>query len=408
MTDSEIVLPGKGPDLPVPVSGLSSMLADYVARLGTIWVEGQVSEISARGGLSFLGLRDVEGEATVKLFSWERATLQVDPPIEQGSRVIAQVKAEWWKNRGSLQFKILQIRTVGIGELIARLAALRDVLAAEGLFSEELKKPIPFLPRRIGLVCGKNSDAKHDVIENARRRWPTAEFEVREVKVQGATAVREVSQAITELDALSEVEVIVVARGGGSFEDLLPFSDESLVRTIAAAITPIVVAIGHEEDRPLVDYVADFRASTPTDAARRIVPDVLEELAYLASVRSATHSIVTTAISNRGRELAQVRAKPALANPSVLIEQRLTQNQALRTQLHSQVSHRIKLARAQIAGITATLSVLSPESTLARGFAIVRDLDNRVIKKSSSISKDQSLKVRLSSGEIVVQVLDNA
>ncbi len=401
------VLPGKGPDTPVPVSGLSQMMGDYIARLGSVWVEGQVAEINMRGGLSFVGLRDIDSDSTIKLFTWERSTLQVTPAIEQGSRVIAQVRAEWWRNKGTLQFKVLQIRVVGLGELMARLEALRDTLAAEGLFAPERKKPIPFLPRRIGLVCGKNSDAKHDVIENARRRWPDAEFEVREVKVQGATAVREVSDAVNELDAIDDIDVIVVARGGGSFEDLLPFSDESLIRTISNAQTPIVVAIGHEEDRPLVDYVADYRASTPTDAANKIVPDVLEELTYINALRSQSYALVTTTIARRGQELATLRAKPALANPSALIDQRLSANSSLREQLHSKVTTRIQLGGAEIRGIQATLRALSPQGTLERGYAIVRDVNQNVIKSVGQVKPNEVMKIRLSDGEITVTINDS-
>lgn len=382
------------------------MMGDYIARLGDVWVEGQVAEINMRGGLSFVSLRDVDSDATIKLFTWERSTLQVTPAIEQGSRVIAQVKADWWKNKGTLQFKVLQIRVVGLGELMARLEALRDTLAAEGLFAPERKKPIPFLPRRIGLVCGKNSDAKHDVIENARRRWPDAEFEVREVKVQGATAVREVSDAVTELDAIDDIDVIVVARGGGSFEDLLPFSDESLIRIISNAQTPIVVAIGHEEDRPLVDYVADYRASTPTDAANKIVPDVLEELAYINALRSQSFALVTTTIARRGQELATLRAKPALANPSALIDQRLGANSALREQLHSKVSNRIQLGATEIRGIQGTLRALSPQGTLDRGYAIVRDQNQNVIKTVGQVKSGDMLRIRLADGEITVKLAD--
>jgi len=398
------VLPGKGPDTPVPVSGLSQMMGDYIARLGSVWVEGQVAEINMRGGLSFVSLRDVDSDATIKLFTWERSTLDVTPAIEQGSRVIAQVKADWWKNKGTLQFKIMQIRMVGLGELMARLEALRDTLAAEGLFAPERKKPIPFLPRRIGLICGKNSDAKHDVIENARRRWPDANFEIREVKVQGVTAVREVSEALTELDAIDDIDVIVVARGGGSFEDLLPFSDESLIRTISSAQTPIVVAIGHEEDRPLVDYVADYRASTPTDAARKIVPDVLEELAYINALRNQSFALVTTAIARKGQELATLRAKPALANPSALIDQRLSINQSLREQLHSRVSSRIQISSAEIRGIQGTLRALSPQGTLDRGYAIVRDGSQNVIKTIGQVKPGEVLTIRIADGEFFVRV----
>lgn len=402
------VLPGKGPDAPVPVSGLSQMMGDYIARLGSVWVEGQVAEISLRGGLSFVSLRDIDSDATIKLFTWERSTLEVTPAIEQGSRVIAQVKADWWRNKGTLQFKVMQIRMVGLGELMARLEALRDTLAAEGLFAPERKKSIPFLPRRIGLICGKNSDAKHDVIENARRRWPDANFEIREVKVQGATAVREVSDAVTELDAIDDIDVIVVARGGGSFEDLLPFSDESLIRTISNAQTPIVVAIGHEEDRPLVDLVADYRASTPTDAARRIVPDVLEELAYINALRNQAFALVTTTIAKQGQELATLRAKPALANPSVLIDQRLGNNKALREQLHSKVLNRIQLGTAEIRGIQGTLRALSPQGTLDRGYAIVRDKNQNVVKTAKQVSSGEVLTIRLSDGEITVRVTDES
>jgi exodeoxyribonuclease VII large subunit len=382
------------------------MMGDYIARLGPVWVEGQVAEINMRGGLSFVSLRDVASDATLKLFTWERSTLEVTPAIEQGSRVIAQVKADWWKNKGTLQFKVMQIRMVGLGELMARLEALRDTLAAEGLFAPERKKPIPFLPRRIGLVCGKNSDAKHDVIENARRRWPDANFEIREVKVQGVTAVREVSDAITELDAIDDIDVIVVARGGGSFEDLLPFSDESLVRTISKAQTPIVVAIGHEEDRPLVDYVADYRASTPTDAASKIVPDVLEELAYINALRNQGFALLTTTIARHGQELATLRAKPALANPSVLIDQRLSANTSLREQLHSRVSTRIQLGAAEIRGIQGTLRALSPQGTLDRGYAIVRDANQNVIKAVGQVKPGEVLTIRISDGEFTVRITD--
>jgi exodeoxyribonuclease VII large subunit len=226
------------------------------------------------------------------------------------------------------------------------------------------------------------------------------------VKVQGATAVREVSDAVTELDAIDDIDVIVVARGGGSFEDLLPFSDESLIRTISNAQTPIVVAIGHEEDRPLVDYVADYRASTPTDAARKIVPDVLEELAYINALRNQSFAVVTTTIARRGQELATLRAKPALANPSALIDQRLSANKSLREQLHSKVSNSIQLGTAEIRGIKATLRALSPQGTLDRGYAIVLDVNQNVIKSAKQVGYGELLTIRLSDGEFTVRISD--
>ena len=257
---TELDKPGAGPEAAFAVHQVSALVGDWIARLGSCWIEGQIAEVRETRALTYLKLRDTDRDATISIYMATDAFTQVSPPVEQGSRLVIQAKADWWPKKGSLQFKVLQLRTVGLGELMARIAALRDLLAAEGLFAPERKKPLPFLPRRIGLVCGQNSDAMHDVIQNARRRWPDAEFVVREVPVQGPQSVRSVCDAVTELDAIDDVDVIVVTRGGGSFEDLLPFSDETMVRTIAACITPVVVAIGHEEDKPLVDYVADYRA----------------------------------------------------------------------------------------------------------------------------------------------------
>ena len=379
------------------------MIGDYIARLGIIWVEGQLSEVSAGRGLTYLSLRDVEADAVLKLHAAPGLIDAVAPKIEQGSRVIAQVKADWWPRRGTLQFKVLQIRAVGLGELMARLEALKATLAAEGLFAAERKKPLPFLPRRVGLVCGKNSDAMHDVIENAKRRWPDVTFEVREVKVQGVTAVREVSQAIRELDAIDDIDVIVVTRGGGSFEDLLPFSDESLLRVVAKAITPIVAAIGHEEDRPIIDYVADYRASTPTDAARRIVPDVEQEIAALTTARATMRQVVEQALRYREQQLAVLRSRPALANPAALIDQRLSENHALRTALATRIANKITLEAAHLRGAQSTLRALSPQGTLERGFAIVRTQDGQIVKSADSVKVGDELRVRFAAGDIEVK-----
>lgn len=376
------------------------MIGDYIARLGTIWVEGQLSEVSAGRGLTYLSMRDTEADAALKLYASPGVLDAVTPKIEQGSRVIAQVKADWWARRGTMQFKVLQIRAVGLGELMARLEALKATLAAEGLFDAERKKSLPFLPRRVGLVCGQNSDAMHDVIKNAKRRWPDVNFEVREVAVQGVSAVRQVSEAIRELDAIDDIDVIVVTRGGGSFEDLLPFSDESLMRVVANAITPIVAAIGHEEDRPIIDYVADYRASTPTDAARRIVPDVEQEIAALTHARSTMRQIVEQALTYREQQLAVLRSRPALANPAALIDQRLVENNALRTAIHNQVTNKITLEAAHLRGAQNTLRALSPQGTLERGFAIVRTQDGTIVKNSDAVKAGDGLRIRFAQGEI--------
>jgi len=324
--------------------------------------------------------------------------------VEQGSRVLVQVKADWWAKRGSLQFKVLQMRAVGIGELMARLEALRNLLAAEGLFNEDRKKPLPFLPRRIGLICGQASDAMHDVIENAKRRWPDVQFEVREVAVQGVNCVRQVSGALTELDAISDIDVIVIARGGGAFEDLLPFSDESLIRVVAGIDTPVVAAIGHEEDRPLIDYVADYRASTPTDAARKIVPDVLQEISDIRNARARIQSLISAGLAKLEQQLALTRSRPALASPATLITQRLNENTALRSTMHVKVRNFIELEGAHLNGTNATLRALSPQGTLERGFSIVRNASNQIIKSAVNAKSGDKLRIKFAEGELVTRV----
>lgn len=399
--------PGQDPETPLAVHSVSSLIGEYIGRLGTIWIEGQLAEINPRRGLTYMALRDTDKDVSLSLYSPSGVMESLAPGIEQGTRVLAQVKADWWAKRGSLQFKVLQIRAVGLGELMARLEALRNLLAAEGLFDVERKKPLPFLPRRIGLICGQGSDAMHDVIENSRRRWPDAEFEVREVAVQGVNAVRQVTAALTELDAIDDVDVIVIARGGGAFEDLLPFSDESLIRTVAGVDTPVVAAIGHEEDRPLIDYVADFRASTPTDAARRIVPDVMQELADIKNARSRATLILNNQISRLEQQLNAVRSRPALANPAALIDQRARDNSHLRQVIHAHVAATIKLEAAHLRGSRTALRALSPQGTLERGFSIVRTTAGEIIKNVSSVQANEKVSIRMSDGEITATIVEN-
>ena len=378
-------------------------MSDYIARLGNTWIEGQISEIRETRALTYLKLRDIDRDATLSVYIQTDAIRQITPAIEQGSRVVLQAKADWWPKKGSLQFKILQLRAVGLGELMARLEALRNILAAEGLFDADRKKPIPFLPRRIGLVCGQNSDAMFDVVENAKRRWPDVEFVIREVAVQGASAVRQVSDAITELDAIDDVDVIVVARGGGAFEDLLPFSDESLIRVVAKCITPLVAAIGHEEDRPLIDYVADYRASTPTDAARRIVPDVVQELAELRNIRTRAWQIASTRLVIAEQDIASLRSRPALAHPSELIDQRIADLVIWRTAMFTRVDSAVALESSKLNGFTATLRALSPQGTLERGYAIVRKA-GAIVRTPSDVSTSDEVTIRIAGGEIAATI----
>lgn len=398
--------PGTSADSPFAVHQVSSLINDWIGRLGTVWLEGQLSEINPRRGITYMSLRDVDKDVSISLHAPSSVIDGVEPKLVQGSRIIAEVKADWWPKRGSLQFKVFQIRTVGLGELMARLEALRNLLAVEGLFNEDRKKPIPFLPNRVGLICGANSDAMHDVIKNAQRRWPDVEFVVREVAVQGTNAVKQVSNALTELDAIDDVDVIVIARGGGSFEDLLAFSDESLIRLVSKIETPIVAAIGHEEDRPLIDYVADYRASTPTDAARKIVPDVIQELADLKNARLQIKHLADAKLDQLKHQLELVLARPALAHPSELIDQRLLETAAKRESIYRLIKNKVTLEFSELTGQQATLRALSPQGTLERGFAIVRDETGQVISSVKVAAKKELLTVKFADGNTQVKPIN--
>ena len=398
---SDEVKPGAGPELPFAVHHIAQLMSDYIGRLGQAWIEGQLLEVRETRALTYMKLRDTDREEVISIYMQSSSFREISPAVEQGSRVVIQGKADWWPKKGSLQFKVLQLRAVGLGELMARIEALRNLLAAEGLFNEDRKVPLPFLPRRVGLICGQNSDAMFDVIENAKRRWPDVEFVVREVPVQGPSAVKQITTSLSELDAIDDVDVIVIARGGGSFEDLLPFSDESLIRSVAACVTPVVAAIGHEEDRPLIDYVADYRASTPTDAARKIVPDVVQELSDLRNTRVRALQLVTSRLEIAQQALSALRERPALSNPAELIDQRLLENTARRELIHSRVSHSIDLQISKMTGYAATLRALSPQGTLERGFSIVRKAGH-VVSSASSVTSGDSLQVRTASGEFTV------
>jgi exodeoxyribonuclease VII large subunit len=390
------------PEAPVPVRTVLRMVGDWVGRLGRIWVEGQIAELNRRGGTVFLTLRDPVAAVSARVVCTRMVFDASDPAPAEGARVVIWARPDFNTARGSFSLTALEIRAVGIGELLARLDRLRRSLAAEGLFATERKVPLPFLPGIVGLICGRDSAAERDVLDNAARRWPAVRFRVREVAVQGAYAVTEVTEALRELDADPAVDVIIVARGGGSIEDLLPFSDESLIRAVAAARTPVVSAIGHEQDSPILDYVADVRASTPTDAARRVVPDVAEQLALIGQLRARARRYLTGRIDREMSWLAAVRSRPALANPVREIERRQELVAALTQRSRRCLSASLDRASDDVGHTLARLVALSPAATLGRGYAIVQHGDASVVRSAAEVAPGEPLTIRFADDQLGV------
>jgi exodeoxyribonuclease VII large subunit len=384
---------------PAPVRVISENLKEYIDRLGPIWIEGEISEINERTGMAFIRLRDTSVDMSLSVMC-HRTVLAPVSPLPQNARVVILAKVSFYTKNGTISLSAKEIRQVGIGELLARLEHLKQLLASEGLFALDRKKSLPLLPRRVGLICGRNSAAEKDVVENARRRWPAVQFEIREVAVQGAAAVIEVSAALRELEANPEVDVIIITRGGGSFEDLLAFSDEGLVRLAASCETPIVSAIGHEQDAPLLDLVADLRASTPTDAAKKVVPDIEEELAMINQLRDRANRRLVNFLDLETSRLNAMRERPVLKDPTVLIASRQEIIVGLRDRSHRSTSHVVDLAREELLHIYARVRSLSPQSTLDRGYSVVQRGDGSIARDPKVLTQGERLRIRLALGEI--------
>ena len=387
---------------PLPVRTVARSIADWVGRLGRVWVEGQVTQLSRRPGTVFLTLRDPVADVSLSVTCARQVVESVVPPLEEGARVVVHAKPEFYLGRGTLSLKAVEIRPVGVGELLARLERLKGVLAAEGLFAADRKRPLPFLPRTVGLITGRASAAERDVLENARRRWPAVQFEVREVAVQGHLAVEQVVGALRELDRLPQVDVIVVARGGGSVEDLLPFSDEALCRAVVACLTPVVSAIGHEPDSPLLDLVADVRCSTPTDAGKRVVPDVREEATRITHLRDRARRVAVGTVERERSRLDAVRSRPVLADPHTLVDGRRAEVLALRERARRCTAGRLEAAGHDLDHVLARVVALSPQATLDRGYAVVQDEDGVVVRDADAVPPGADLQVRLASGTLLV------
>lgn len=389
------------PETPWPVRVVNEKVKGWIERLGTLWVEGQLAQVSVKPTwqMAYLVLRDPESESSVKLTCPRKLAAELQP----GDRVVVHGKPAYYAKRGEFSLWVTEIRHVGIGELLARIEQLRQQLAREGLF--ERKRPLPFLPRRIGLITSRASAAERDVMSIAQARWSAVQFEVINTLVQGPKAVPEIIDALQQLDANPEVDVIIIARGGGSVEGLLPFSEEALQRAVAACGTPVVSAIGHEPDSPILDNVADLRAATPTDAAKKVVPDVAQELALLSELRTRAAAALRGWVQREERNLTAIRSRPVLSRPLTLVEQHELEVSRAREALSRDISRRIDVATAETAALRARVAALGPAATLARGYSVVQVVPRdgsgpQVVTTIDQAPPGSQLRIRVADGSI--------
>ncbi len=382
---------------PWQVSQLSKSLKDWIEKLGRVWVEGELQQLQLRGSNVFGSLRDLDVENSIEIHAFDASTADIEVGLNQGDRVVALLQPQFWAKNGKLTMRILKMHKVGLGELLERIEKLRQQLIAEGLTAPERKKPLPFLPGKIGLITGAKSDAEKDILQNARLRWPEVQFEVINTLVQGDKAPAEIIMAMQQLDQMPEVEIIIIARGGGSFQDLLPFSDERLVRAAAALSKPVISAIGHENDSPLLDLVADLRASTPTDAAKRVVPDVVEERKALAEARDRLTYRLASFIDSQLQLIESIVSRPVLKSPYGFVEQQEEHLSQLARRLTEILGFRIERAESENTQLKARARSLSPKLTMERGYAVVTGADG---KQATSVKKGQQLRIQTAKQEI--------
>ncbi len=394
------------PENPQPLRTIAMAVRGWVERLGEVWVEAQVIELNRhRNGYAYLTLRDLTEEVSVEA-SCPVAVLDIAGPLTVNTTVVTRVKPRYWLKNGRLSYEVMEIRASGEGRLLAHLEQLKRMLQAEGLFDPIHKKRLPVLPRRVGLVTGAGSAAERDVLEIMRRRWPAVRTQVRHTLVQGPQAAAEVMSALAGLDADPEVDVIIIARGGGSLEDLLPFSDEGLVRAVARAHTPVVSAIGHEPDQPILDLVADYRAATPTDAAKHVVPDAAAELGLVAQARQRLDIAVDRAVSGRAEHLAGLRSRPVLQAPTGTLDLQAERLAGLRARALRAIDGRVRSERDGLEHARQRVRALSPQSTLERGYAILLDADDRPVTSIAMVDEGDGLVARVADGTMVVQVVE--
>ncbi|WP_422745353.1 exodeoxyribonuclease VII large subunit [Mycobacterium sp. WMMD1722] len=395
---------GKSADNPWPVRAVATRVAKYIDRLGMVWIEGQLTELKLRQNTAWMVLRDPAADMSLSVSCPRDLVANAPVALSEGTQVIVLGKPQFYTRNGSFSLRISEIRAVGIGELLARIERLRRLLDAEGLFDPRLKRPIPFLPGTIGLITGRASAAEHDVVAVATNRWPAVRFAVRNAAVQGPNAVPQIVEALRALDRDDAVDVIVLARGGGSVEDLLPFSDETLCREIAKCTTPVVSAVGHEPDNPLSDLVADLRAATPTDAAKRIVPDAAAEQALVADLRMRSARALRNWVNREQHHLTQLRSRPVLAQPLQALEARAADVHRARTAGRRDVARLVAVESERIGHLSARLMTLGPAATLARGYAVVQTVsagdEAHVLRTTADAPAGAQLRIRVADGAV--------
>ncbi|MBA3233387.1 MAG: exodeoxyribonuclease VII large subunit [Propionibacteriales bacterium] len=393
-------------DKPAPVRVIANVMTGYIDRLGPIWVEGQVAQLSRRSssGTVFLTLRDPVAEVSVQVTVARSIFDAMTTPVTEGARVVVFAKFNYYVPRGTLSLNAKEIRPVGVGELLARIEQRRQLLAAEGLFDPRRKRTLPFLPHQVGLVVGRSSAAERDVVDNARRRWPGVTIRIEYAAVQGHDAARQVVEALGVLDRDKAVDVIIVARGGGALEDLLPFSDEGLLRAVAACTTPVVSAIGHESDQPLLDLVADLRASTPTDAAKRVIPDIRDEISRIGALRARARYVVSSHVDREVAGLATARSRPVLAAPHRMFDQLSNAIDVARHHARGSLDHRLSRASDDLEHRLARVRSLSPLATLERGYAVVQTTTGDVVTDAALLTPGDNVVARLAAGRFTATV----
>lgn len=395
------------PEEPWSVARVNSAVKGWIDKLGYLWVEGQLAQVNYKPSwaFTFITLRDTQAEKSIAVRIPSRQFAQINPRPTDGDRVIVHGKPNYYEGRGEFSLMVDDLRQVGVGELLARIEKLRQQLAAEGLFDASRKQLLPYLPRLIGLVTSRGSAAERDVISVAQDRWPAVKFRVENALVQGTGAAASIISALQTLDADPEVDVIIIARGGGAVEDLLPFSEEALQRAVAQCTTPVVSAIGHEPDCPILDNVADLRAATPTDAAKRVVPAALEERALLDDATSRMAAALRGWVQRERSQLDALRSRPALKDPMKPITDRreeLTRNITL---MRRDISHLVHHESSQVASLRLRVAALGPSATLARGYSVVQVIprdgsEPQVVMSYKQAPPGSQLRIRVTDGSV--------